>query len=337
MKSTLLLICFLIILTEHAASQSISNDSGKPLKIKEYYIASVNVKLTEHKQPPSGGINTAAILQLMQHDVLADHSLRPVAITIKELNLTESTEADQVISGRIELLFTFGLQKDYGIEYLSDYHVVANYKTRGEHSRVINDHIASLVKNGLSFIDNWLKANADTNRKLAKAVKITFKDYKSQIEGDTIYYSSKRPLSWADFQSKHTTNARYEALVMPGIGYNLTAQMVKGTIQVSIEMKTFLPKSASWANSYGRDLYSLNHEQRHFDIVKIISEQFKQKVLAQRLTPDNFEGFINVQYLQAYRDMDALQTLYDKETAHGANKLAQEEWNVRIDKSLQKY
>ncbi|MDB5009909.1 MAG: hypothetical protein JWQ06_698, partial [Mucilaginibacter sp.] len=83
--------------------------------------------------------------------------------------------------------------------------------------------------------------------------------------------------------------------------------------------------------------YALNHEQRHFDIVKIITEQFKQKVLAEKLTPDTFEAFINMQYLDSYRDMDAMQKAYDKETSHGINRFVQTEWNDRIDKELKKF
>ena len=68
--------------------------------------------------------------------------------------------------------------------------------------------------------------------------------------------------------------------------------------------------------------------------MKIISEQFKQKILAKPLTPDTYEAIINIQYLDSYRDMTAMQKAYDKETAHGMNRIAQEAWNQRIDKEL---
>jgi hypothetical protein len=105
---------------------------------------------------------------------------------------------------------------------------------------------------------------------------------------------------------------------------------------VKITLKAFLPKSASWANYNGRDDYTLNHEQRHFDITKIISQDFKRRLQVQKLTPDNYEAIINMQYLDSLRDFDAMQKQYDGETAHGTNFAAHSAWNSRIDSELKK-
>jgi len=52
------------------------------------------------------------------------------------------------------------------------------------------------------------------------------------------------------------------------------------------------------------------------------------------LTVDNYEGIINSDYLDAYREMDTLQKQYDNETRHGMDQFAQQRWNERIDKEL---
>jgi len=52
------------------------------------------------------------------------------------------------------------------------------------------------------------------------------------------------------------------------------------------------------------------------------------------LLPDNYEGTVNVTYLDAYREMTDLQKQYDTETNHGLNTAEQERWNVKIDREL---
>lgn len=124
---------------------------------------------------------------------------------------------------------------------------------------------------------------------------------------------------------------------MPAFGYDQQAEIMNGTIHVKVDVKVYIPKSACWASGNAHDAYGLNHEQRHFDIAKIIAEQFKQKIASQQLTPDNFEAVINMQYLDSYRDMDAMQKAYDKETSHSRNVTAQQKWDDRIDKELKSF
>ncbi len=98
-------------------------------------------------------------------------------------------------------------------------------------------------------------------------------------------------------------------------------------------MTTYVAKSDSWVGNL-RDDYGLNHEQRHFDIARVITRQFQKKISAAGLTPDTYEAFISMQYLDSYRDMNALQKAYDKETRHGINEQAQSVWNKKIDEML---
>jgi len=96
-------------------------------------------------------------------------------------------------------------------------------------------------------------------------------------------------------------------------------------------MRVFLPKSAAWVKPEGRTSNALNHEQRHFDIVKVVALHFKQALTDMKLPVDNYDGYINVQYLDSYREMNQLQDQYDAETTHGTNQYYQQEWNRKID------
>lgn len=347
-----LLFVFILLGSFKSFGQLILPDEPVPLKPKGFYIASVIDERNDQsllqlivKDPASkpvtqvmdlSGGTPSAFRKFIEHNLSKDKTLRPVMISIKEFKMVETVLTDGRIDGHLKLHLSFGLQKPYGTEHLVDYDGGLHYTRDINNTSVSERSLRGILTASLVYFNDWVKANADTNRKLAKDVQLSFTDYTEKPEGDTIYYSFKRPLTWADFQSRIRPTGFFEAQVMPGIGYDQQAEMIKGTIHVKIAMKAYVPKSACWADYSGRDNYTLNHEQRHFDIVKIISEQFKQKILAQQLTPDNFEAIINMQYLDSYRDMDAMQTAYDNETHHGTNRSAQSMWNDRIDHELNK-
>jgi hypothetical protein len=350
----LLFIGSMLFASFKAYGPIILGDEPIPFKPNAYYIAGVTDERADkapmaqlvtrgdanktaiEKADLQGGM-AASVGDFLDHNLPKDKSLRPVMMSIKEFKLTETALPDGSIDGRVKLYLSFGIPKDYGEDHLVDYHGGLHYIRNLSNMATIGPQLRSILKNGLVYFNDWMKANADVNGKLANKVTFNFTDYTEHPEGDTIYYSAARPLTWADFQSRVKPAGIMQAEVMPGFGYNQEAEAIKGIIRVHLSLKTFLPKSACWANYNGRDAYELNHEQRHFDIVKIITEQFKQKILAAHLTPDTFEAFINMQYLDSYRDMDAMQKTYDHETGHGTNHFAQAEWNERIDKELKKF
>lgn len=321
-------VSLLLLTFFKTSAQVVLPDESLPFEPTEFYVAGVFNKSADQ--------NAAFIRRYLLSSLPRNRSLRPVTITIRELKLREIKENKGRVKGAINLYLSYGLQKAYGVEHLVEYNGKLNFIRSAADSAAISRHLRSIAKSGLVYFNNWIKANVNSNRKLAKNVTISFSDYAEQLEGDTIYYNAQRPLTWADFKSRNPASSRFQAVVLPGFGYNQEAKMSNGTIHVHLAVKTFLPKSAAWAAHTGRDTYALNHEQRHFDIVKIISEQFKHKLLAKELTPDNFEALINIQYLDSYRDMNVMQKAYDKETSNGMNRSAQLIWNDRIDKELLK-
>ena len=178
-----------------------------------------------------------------------------------------------------------------------------------------------------------MQVSLDTDPKLARAVVFIFKDYFDKTEGDTIYYSPSRPLTWNDFQSKIRPTGPFSASVMPNFGYELNQEIKNGVINVQMAIKTYVAKSDCWVGTT-RDTYALNNEQRHFDVARIITRRYQQKILAAGLTPDNYEAFISMQYLDSYRDMNAMQKAYDSQTRHGSNEAEQQAWDKKIDAML---
>jgi len=338
MIKTRILLGMMLILYLPTFGQVILQDEPINLKPSGFYISDVqdarNNKLSILGKDLQGG-GAASLYKYLENNFPRDRAKRPVVIKIKELALTETNKKDGSVDGQLQLHFSFGLKKDYGFEHLVDYRGGLKYKKSQSDKTSIERYIRPLITASLTYFDDWVKDNEPVNRKLATAVKFNFTDYHEQPEGDTIYYSPKRPLTFNDFKSRNRPSGNYGAVVFPSIGYEQEAKIVKGVIQVAIAMKAFLPKSAAWVSEGSKNDYTLNHEQRHFDITKIIANQFKQKVLAAKLTPDTFEGFITIQYLDSLRDLHTMQTAYDQETSHGMNRLVQERWNSRIDQLLQ--
>ena len=60
---------------------------------------------------------------------------------------------------------------------------------------------------------------------------------------------------------------------------------------------------------------------------------FRDKV-QESLTPDNYQGIINFEYVGFYREMNKIQEKYDFQAKHGTNSVMQGYWNRKIDKDL---
>lgn len=276
-----------------------------------------------------------SIKQFIVRNLRRDTGLRPVVITLKEFNITETKLPNAQISGRLGIAFTFSLQAGYGVIHLVDYMGGVRYVRQEKGQVDIEAILRQGVEGTLTFFNTWINSNAETNAVLAKAIKLRFTDYTETPEGDTIYYSAQRPLTWADFKDRPRDN-NFAAEVIPIIGYTEQNQVTRGIIYVDMAIKVSVAKSDCWVQGL-KDDYTLNHEQRHFDIEKIIGERYKRKLLAMKLPTDNFYAPINMEYLEALRQATRMQKQYDAETRHGQDREAQARWNEKIDKELRAF
>jgi hypothetical protein len=278
-----------------------------------------------------GGL--AAIQDFIVQSLPRDKKLRPVAVHIKEAKVTEAITAQNRIEGKVALALSFDLMAEPENIYLTNYRIDSKYVRADNQINVPANMLSGSLNAALKYFNSWMDSQANSNPKLAREVKITFKEYQEKPEGDTIYYSVNRPLRWDDFLDK-PRGSKYAASVFPSFGFAEKTEIANGVIKVRLEMKTYVPKSGCWVKDFSRDDYTLNHEQRHFDIVKIIEKQFEEKIRATKLPVTNFEGIINYQFYNYFGEMNHMQDQYDDETRHGINTAAQERWNQRIDQEL---
>jgi hypothetical protein len=354
----ILILTFLIFPAFRFAGAQTGNiilkDEQIPVTPKEFYIANVtdardNRSAVAFILPTANVTDQAkaypvdlqggalvAIKQFIDHNLSRDTAYRPITIGLKKFMATESPLTGGKVEGHVTVVMSFGITRgDDETLHLLDYKGNATYTRNSGPPQEIEPTLRHMLENGLIYLNTWMDRQAATNIKLAKAVKLSFTDYEEKPEGDTIYYAVKRPLTWDDFQSK-IPGGSYDAEVYPTMGYEEHTEVAKSVINVDLAIKVSLPKSASWVRDGRRNDYNLNHEQRHFDIAKIAAENFKQKLNAENLTVGNYEGIINFEYLEAYREMNNLQKQYDDETRHGSDESAQQRWNERIDRELGK-
>ncbi|MCR8561424.1 hypothetical protein KXD93_27470 [Mucilaginibacter sp. BJC16-A38] len=280
-----------------------------------------------------GGALTA-ISWFIDHSLPKNKGLRPVIIALKKVDIMETEFPGNKVEGRVSLAFSFDIDRGEDEPLaLAEYKGGVVYTRDATRAANVEPFLRQALEGGLLYLNNWMNAQVNTNIKLAHGIKITFSDYNEKPEGDSIYYSVSRPLTWSDFQSI-VPNSKYEAEVFPTLGYDERTEVVKGVINLRLAIKVCLPKSAAWAKTGSRNDYTLNHEQRHFDISRIAAGHFKRMLNEITLSTANYDGPINVAYLDAYREMSNLQKLYDTETRHGTDIIMQRKWNARIDREL---
>ena len=277
-----------------------------------------------------------SIRNFIARNLQRDNSLRPVVLTIKEFKLTETKLTDGTISGRLVVVFSFALQLNYYTVHLVDFTGGIRYARSDNQSVDTETILRQGIEGVVSDFNKWINANAGTNATLAKSVKVHFTDYTEKPEGDTIYYSIDRPLTWDDFKDKPRDD-RFAAEILTSIGYIQQNEVLKGVIHINMAIKVNVAKSDCWVKEGAKDNYALNHEQRHFDIEKLVGEHFKQKISAMDLPVDNFNGTMSVEYFETLREATRMQKQYDIETRHGQDRQAQAEWNEKIDKELRLY
>lgn len=282
-----------------------------------------------------GGAATAIKL-FIDHNLHQDIKLRPVVISIKEFKLTESNLAGRHVGGNLSVTFSFSLQQEDALVHLIDYTGGLHYDRDIRQADIAEPALRHSIESALSYFNTWMDKQVDNNPLFAKAVQVRFTDYTEKTEGDTIYYSTNRLLTWDDFRDK-PRDERFDAEIYSSIGYAEKTEVIKGVINVNIALMVDVRKSDCWVRAGSRSDYTLNHEQRHFDIEKLVSEHFKQKILAMKLPVDNYDGPINVEYLETLREATRLQKQYDAETRHGSDQRAQAEWNEKTDKELQSF
>ncbi|MBC6697272.1 hypothetical protein [Hymenobacter sp. BT190] len=263
--------------------------------------------------------------------------LRPVVVRIKELRVQETAAPGGQVEGRISVRLAFEwLRPDGPPLLLTEYSGGARYGRTLASQAVVEPTLRQTLADALRYFNSWMTQAADHDVRLATAVHPTFRQDVRQTEPDTLFYDPARPLRWDDFTGRPRPG-NYAATVFPGFAYRGQPRVVRGVVQLGITLQVFVVRSSSWVGPGQKTPFNLNHEQRHFDIVRLVAERFRRKATTDSLTVEDYNSILQLQYLKSFTEMNRLQDQYDLETHHGQDAATQDRWNQRIDAELRSY
>lgn len=279
-----------------------------------------------------GGL--AALRDYVHKSMPHNTDLRPVVVRLKEMKVTEKAIAPGRVGGQIAVTMAFELQRAGETVPLLQFKGGGKYERPANRNDVLEPALRQSLVQSFTYLNSWMDKEAATNPKLAKGIQVTFTDYSGKPDQDTVFYEPARPLRWEDFKASPSPKSRFAATVFPGFAYTGETEMVNGVIHLNLAVQVYVLQHSSWVREDSKNAYNLNHEQRHFDIVKLVAERFKRKIRPELLSIEDYNSNIQYHFIESYREMNQLQEQYDAETRHGLDKLAQESWNQRIENEL---
>ena len=171
---------------------------------------------------------------------------------------------------------------------------------------------------------------------------------------DEIEWSLERRLTRGDFKGRAPAAASDTSL--SSISIDSSWECERGGL-VAAARATFDPSRSWWRSAGGsvwgnagertsssqaqqearrsvlqRDLQLLEHEQLHFDIAEVVVRKIRARFADFKNACDEAGGTdqIHQMVVEADRELQAEQQQYDRETSHGRNARAQEQWKRRI-------
>lgn len=259
--------------------------------------------------------------------------VQKIQARIFEFTLTESkASGNNVYNGDIQLIIGFFKLGNFEPVHLVDYSGSVQYRRSANRLEMIESLVNRIFRSGLEYFDTWIKMQVMDNKHLAQGVRLEIIDKPKWSHKDTVYYSTERPLIWDDFRDRPNSRSRFNASIFTSFSIQGKSLVESGTIVQTIEIDVYMLPDQSWVRNPSD--YALNHEQRHFDVVRIVADRLVYQLRNLTLDPDWYEATINDAYLNAYREMNRLQEIYDKQTRHGMDTVEQERWNHMLDQAL---
>lgn len=259
-----------------------------------------------------------------------------IILVINELLLRES-ESEAILKGSLWLTISY-FKKHQGrdIFLLKKTTNLAYKRTFGSATPTSFEKlVASAFNKNIDFFTSWKTLNQAYHPAfVSKSQIVIHAPYQINVD-DTVYYES-RSITWADFRGDPAKQGgRFAAAIFPNIAFDLEMEIKNQTLKAHFTPKVYMVQGMSWVKSIALNNYSLEHEQLHFDIAKIaMNNMVKRVAQIEAKTPDDLQSQIQYEYIEAYREMNRLQSAYDEETEHGVNRLTQSFWKTQISQWL---
>lgn len=145
-------------------------------------------------------------------------------------------------------------------------------------------------------------------------------------------WSSTDKLTWSDFRGS-VPKEMLKSIRMAVCPSQITVESVTHNASLQLKVKVIFLKNQAWTKDTA-SLYTLAHEQLHFDITELQARKIRKSV--SELKEKKVTDFTKYQfYIQKFvSETDKMQLEYDKETNHGGYESHQKEWREKITKDL---
>lgn len=274
------------------------------------------------------------LLKRFQSEISFPDSIeKEIQVRLEMLNVWERPNSTTgLYDGRMEIRMRFYLMTDLDPIYLTRYSNIVTYQRSLNSINQLQDLVLKYVDESLAYFDTWIKTEGLDHRNLAETVELKIVDLVRDPTPDTVFYDPEFPLYWENFSGVPNLLSRKNAVINTSFSIQGNAVLQKGNILQTLEFKVYMLPEQSWVKE--PDDYALNHERKHFDIVRIVVDRLKARINTMELTPDNFQAKLNEVFFDSYREMNKIQEAYDSQCANGMNKDMQEKWNDWIRESL---
>ncbi|ERM81568.1 hypothetical protein P872_09790 [Rhodonellum psychrophilum GCM71 = DSM 17998] len=281
-----------------------------------------------------GGLQEG-LKQFYNNAVPKKGEIRRIQLHVLEFAIVEQKQGNSVASGDIKMKFAYYLEGAFQPIHLVDYEAGMNYRRSINRTDLVGNVLNQGIKKSVQFLNDWIRDQAADDRRLANKVRVEIIEKDRINHPDTVFYNANKPISFQDFRDRPNVASRFNATIFTSLSLEGASFVQEGTIILPLEVKVYMLPGSSWIKSGGQSEYTLNHEQRHFDVTKIVGNRLVEKLKYMDLNPDNYEGLVNDAFLDAFREMNRLQEIYDGQTRHGLDHGAQSRWNTILDQALE--
>lgn len=195
--------------------------------------------------------------------------------------------------------------------------------------------IRQAFNDNLKQFDTWVGKNQNT---ISAEPEIEVNVFFANLNENKnhISYSKTKKLYITDFKSDPDMESPGAAATMSGVGMKYKSSTLRNKTTVDVTISVYFDKAKSWMKANGKNVTTLMHEQRHFDITAFKACELKERIESgyAEFTPSSYQTQLSELLRQTQEEGAEMQNTYDRETDHGTIIDEQEKWNKKIDALL---
>lgn len=284
-------------------------------------------RITEGSINLVGGLSPA-LSTYVSNNVSQNKSTIGVNMLINRFDISEKSAG-----GKRQFELLIGIAYYAGAAKLVEFNGSAYAQSAGSADSYIDKLIRDNINGNFKQFDSWMAKNKNSiATEPAVNVKVNFA--RTTEKADQIVYSKNRKLYITDFEGKPEEDIIGAAATLSGISMNYQSSTLRNKTDVTVTVSIYFDKSRSWMKENGKNVTTLIHEQRHFDITAIKACQLKEQLENTEFTPQDYKSQLKDLLNKAQTEGAEMQNTYDDETEHGTIVDRQEAWNKKIDEML---